>query len=767
VISLTKPTSNGGMLANGIDGKLTYSRSQNGGITWNQVHVTLPLIDSAHYSEMDAESYAIDAIGNTVAIVQGCLINDWVLWKSTDDGDTWSRTVVKTFPIPAYDPATMISDVNGDLLADTIEHVDGALAVLIDNNNSVHCWGGKLRMLQETIGLYGYFAETDGLYYWNEGFQNNLPVIMASTFDLDNDSSLNIEPDIAAYEVSLTGMPSAAIDAAGNIYVVYSSIVEGSSSGTPSPQSYRNIYAKVSPDNGYSWSLPVNLMPSAFDECVYPSVSRNATPELRTTFQMDGMPGISGPIGNNDIVYTGDSPGILFAGIPVYPLNQVNLSGNIFYDINQNDIKDLNEPGMYNIPVNVTPYTFNEASTVTGDYYVYTYMGLHTVTINPGTKWQITTDSMFYTLMVDSIDIDSLDFGLYPTVVEYEVTADLIAGEPRCSSTVNYQVYFQNTGTMATSGSVIFVKDPQLTLVNTTPPYSSLLGDTIKWNYSNLWPTQYNIVSVNLSNTLIPGDSIFNCSYVTYFNGLNNDTLANCSAQEISCSFDPNDKYVIPEGVDLPHYTLLTDTLIYTIRFQNTGNDTAFSVRIRDTLEMSLDPATFHFITSSHPVQITHGNNGAMLFTFNNIQLPDSGTNYAGSNGFIRYSVKSQASTPVGTVVTNTAHIFFDYNLPISTNTTYNTLVDVIGMQETVSEALKLTAIPNPLVDQTVITFSEPMHGNAILVLTDIAGRFIKSVPVTESGKAVISCKDLANGMYYCTLFADGNAKGAVKIIKM
>ena len=50
----------------------------------------------------------------------------------------------------------------------------------------------------------------------------------------------------------------------------------------------------------------------------------------------------------------------------------------------------------------------------------------------------------------------------------------------------------------------------------------------------------------------------------------------------------------MPEGVDdVMHYTLINDPLQYLIRFQNSGNDTAFTVFIRDTIDASLDLSTF------------------------------------------------------------------------------------------------------------------------------------------------------------------------------
>src|SRR6185436_15041275 len=68
--------------------------------------------------------------------------------------------------------------------------------------------------------------------------------------------------------------------------------------------------------------------------------------------------------------------------------------------------------------------------------------------------------------------------------------------------------------------------------------------------------------------------------------------------QTVTCSFDPNDKSVEPEGEGVLHYVLKNSDLDYLIRFQNTGNDTAYLVYIADTIDPSLDINTLEVIAS-------------------------------------------------------------------------------------------------------------------------------------------------------------------------
>lgn len=762
VIALTSPVSNGGFTANGINGALTYSRSQDGGTTWDLVHVALPLIDSVHYKSMRADSYSIDVNGNTVAIVQGSRHNDWILWKSTDNGTTWVRTVIQAFPIAAYDEAGMTTDVNGDAIADTIDHIDGAQAVVIDNNDMAHCFTGRMRVLQTASDtILVHFPKTDGLLYWNESIGGNGPSQIAGTEDIDGSGQFELPDGMPAYGVSMTSMPTAGVDGGSNIFLAYSGVIENTTNGHPDPaqeQPFRNIYCMYSPDNGNSWSVPVRLEPSDFDESIYPSMARNVDAQIHLLWQVDVEPGSAlteiDPIGANDIWHYAEDPSVLFSGIQVVPFNYLKLRGTVYFDQNQNGSRDPGDYGMTGFTLQRAPAGIYSQTNNLGNYLFIADSGWHTVSVLYNTDWQVTSDSTSYAVYLNTLTMDSLDFGMYPVNNVYQLETTLTSSIPRCNNYVHFYIHYTNTGTVPTSGTVRFIMDPQLVMDTVSPPYTTYSNDTIEWTFANLMPFEQRSVHVTTTSFgLTIGDTIFNCGQVLYDNGLSGGVSEECEYQEVVCSWDPNDKAVKPEGVDVPHYTLLTDTLVYTIRFQNTGNDTAFVVRVRDTLDVALNPATFRFKASSHLVDITHGPNGAMLFTFNNILLPDSATDEPGSNGFIKYSVRPYANTPVGTEVYNTAHIFFDYNPPIITNTTFNTLVDVIGLSEPGDSESQLEIFPNPVQENAVIRFSGLLPQNNSIVIYDVNGKTMMKKLLMISNQTVLNTADLSQGVYHCVLY--------------
>ena len=772
VIALTRPVANSGMLNNGIDGSMTYSRSQDGGVTWDIVHELLPMIDSTHYLDMSADSYQIDVRGSTVAIVQGGYYNDWVLWKSTDNGDSWTRTVVWAFPIPAYDVNNMSTDINGDAVADTIDFIDGSMAVLIDNNNMVHCWSGHMRVLQELLGGMGIFSDVDGLYYWKESMGSQPPGILTSALDLDNDGQITIAGN-GSTGYSLTSMPSAGIDGSSNIFLVYSSIKENTTSGTITPASYRNTHVMVSPDNGANWTVPVNIDDSNFDDLVFPCIARNVGPDIHIIYQADGEPGtaVNGqggvPYGLNEIRYfTGDADSI-FENLVLEPFSFGSIEGTVYFDANQNGVQDIPENVISNFPVTLQPNNDYAATNSAGLYTYYVHAGIYTVQTGANSNWMITSDSLTYTVSVDSVVIDSLDFGLYPANSVYHITSTLTPGLPRCNSSMQFWIQYVNTGTETTDGTVRFIKDPQITYQNAMPPYTSFNGDTLEWTFSNLVPFEHRQIHLIMGTMgLNVGDIINNCEQVLYNNGSTGGYSEDCMMQPILCSYDPNDKAVKPEGVGGPQYVLLNDTLIYTIRFQNVGNDTAFTVRIRDTLSAFLDPTSFHIMASSHPLQYTLQSNGALLITFSDIQLPDSATNELGSNGFVKYSVRPIQGLPVGTVVTNTAHIFFDYNEAVVTNTTSNTLVDVIGMAEHLSNDFDITVIPNPFSNHAIIHFSKELQTNHLLNIYDLSGRKVIQINNVHGNSIELDSPELTHGMYFCTVSDEsGTIIGVEKLV--
>lgn len=136
--------------------------------------------------------------------------------------------------------------------------------------------------------------------------------------------------------------------------------------------------------------------------------------------------------------------------------------------------------------------------------------------------------------------------------------------------------------------------------------------------------------------------------------------------EPITGSHDPNFKQVSPAG----SISAADSVLTYTIYFQNDGTDSTHFIVVSDTLSGWLDPTTVINLASSAPyTSFKVSGNGVLTWLFLPYSLVDSAANPAGSVGFITFSIKKKANTPIGTYLKNTAFIYFDYNPLIKTNT--------------------------------------------------------------------------------------------------
>jgi uncharacterized repeat protein (TIGR01451 family) len=174
----------------------------------------------------------------------------------------------------------------------------------------------------------------------------------------------------------------------------------------------------------------------------------------------------------------------------------------------------------------------------------------------------------------------------------------------------------------------------------------------------------------------------------------------------VTGSYDPNDKTGYPLGLGSNHEIEPNQDMEYIIRFQNTGTDTAFTVVIRDTLSTDLDIFSLRSGTSSHDYTFRMYGPRVLEWTFNNIMLPDSNINLIGSNGFVSFKVHQVPNLAIGTVIENSASIYFDFNAPIFTNTSWHTIALPQDLSWDGQQALSLTAC-------STYTFNNVVYDNA------------------------------------------------------
>lgn len=244
----------------------------------------------------------------------------------------------------------------------------------------------------------------------------------------------------------------------------------------------------------------------------------------------------------------------------------------------------------------------------------------------------------------------------------------------------SYILVYQNNGTVPiTNATIELVLDSRLTFASSSPSPLTVAGDTLKWTLSNLIPDSIGLITIVFGIPASPsvniGDTL--SSVATIYPTVGDSTPVDNTVQlhqRVLGSFDPNDKSEIHGGAITTSKVAEGEYLQYTIRFQNTGTDTAFRIIIEDTLSDKLDWSTLQMVSASHDYKLTISGGKNCKWNFVNIKLVDSMENAALSHGYVVYRIKPKANLVIGNVIRNTAFIYFDYNPPIKTNTEVTTV---------------------------------------------------------------------------------------------
>jgi len=260
----------------------------------------------------------------------------------------------------------------------------------------------------------------------------------------------------------------------------------------------------------------------------------------------------------------------------------------------------------------------------------------------------------------------------------------------------------------------------------------------------------------------------FTTGFVMQFPADDADEFVDIHCLENTGSYDPNDKQGFPKGYGAEHYIRPGTPLEYQIRFQNTGNDTAFTVRIVDTLSAWLDPSSIRPGASSHPYTWDLTGYGALSFLFENILLPDSNVNEPASHGFVKFNINHRAEAPLETVIENTAEIYFDFNEAIVTNTTFHRLGEnfvTVGLWQPEQPGYEVLVSPNPFSDAAILEVKGLRQNSSLhLQVFDLQGKLQMQM---DSEGPIFQLKKggLPTGVYLFKIDQKGKSVGAGKLI--
>lgn len=366
-----------------------------------------------------------------------------------------------------------------------------------------------------------------------------------------------------------------------------------------------------------------------------------------------------------------------------------------------------------------------------------------------------TTNGSYTNVVVSKDTTISCNFGLSRMGNIYDYATELTTATPfRPGFETQVTLSLLEQGNKSTSNTLI-VKYPydKMNLVssNVTSFMDTTIKGEIKWSYFNGIDNNYLIkMQFKVLPTARLGDSItmYSDAILDYYTDslpLNNkDTLK----QIIVGSFDPNDKQVEPSGSIPPS----VEDFTFTIRFQNTGTDTAFNIVVRDTLDAVWNPQTLTNIAASHPYKFVVKEKGIIEWHFNNILLQDSFHNEKASHGFIKFKIKpQQIPLSIGAKLQNKAGIYFDFNAPVVTNTTSNLVTkQTSAIREIVSDIALI--YPNPASSHLIIELKDVPQSNSYFEIYNSIGQLVVKNKILTTNHT-IDTHTLHTGLYFIKIY--------------
>lgn len=437
------------------------------------------------------------------------------------------------------------------------------------------------------------------------------------------------------------------------------------------------------------------------------------------------------------------------------------VSGSLFFDHDQDCAQDANDEAIPYRVMEITPgpeYVItNAAGTFSRNlgYASYTLdqqAGADLIQLCPA------QDPIPFAISAGSplISIDIADSSAIP----FDLGLFGANGPTRVGFNASYYVDVRNlSGALSGPITLNFLIDPELAYVNAAPAPTTIAGNALTWDLPALGAFGSADVHITLN---VPANINLLGTEVTCFASVSNTIGESTSANNavaltstITAAVDPNDKTVrTSSGTSATQYFIGTDAwLDYTVRFQNTGTDTAFTVVIVDTLPAAVDPLSFEPGAASHPFDVAMGGDGIVTFTFPNILLPDSNVSEPASHGLIGFRVKLDQPELPGTMVSNAADIFFDFNPPIRTNDAVVITEISTDVGEAGADAWVLA--PNPAEDHVRILGPTPKGATFRVLCAD--GRAMLAGKLAGDGRIAVDA--LAPGAYVIEVDAGGIRK--------
>ena len=401
--------------------------------------------------------------------------------------------------------------------------------------------------------------------------------------------------------------------------------------------------------------------------------------------------------------------------------------------------------------------------------YALNYTDTHDLSfeINPDYANYYTSSTTYNDLLIAAGSaVTTYYFPVINTIPYSDVAVTIIANESAITgfSQQNTLVY-TNSGTSVANGTITLSQAANVSL-NSISENTAVTNSTgFTFNYTNLQPLETRTIQFDYLIPTIPnvalGDIITTNATINAAeieaNSTNNSFTLN---KIIVGSYDPND-ITESHGEKIVYNNFSNnDFLYYTIRFQNTGTAPASFVSLINNLPAELNPNSLIMVNSSHNYNLTRKGNELHWF-FDTINLAPASINNDDSQGYVTFKIKPTSGFAVGTIIENSAEIYFDFNPAIITNTFSTEFIASLSNSQT--QKTDFSIYPNPT--NAILNIQNKQESIITTVnIMDISGKKLSSNSNHKNNYS-LDISHLTAGIYFVEILTE-NTKTTHKIIK-
>lgn len=427
------------------------------------------------------------------------------------------------------------------------------------------------------------------------------------------------------------------------------------------------------------------------------------------------------------------------------------VEGQVYTDINGNNMWDASDLAIPYKPVVLQPG--NVVLTQGNGIFhtaIDTMLNVNITTPNYQGQGSVPASQLGYVANAWTSDIGN-DF-LFPAQQDMKVTL-VATTNVSPGFGANFAIHYENLG-LAANATVEMTYDPNFNNINSVSvPITSQTANVLTWNVGNVAPGGSGVIYIDFDmppSIALGTPSLTKVKVLPMIGDANTSNNQDSLAKIVTGAFDPNDKSVSFEILSSAE-AASGKFLDYTIRFQNTGTAPAQDVVVMDTLSSNLAIESFEMLVASHDFSLELLNGHILKWTFANIMLPDSNANEPASHGYIRYRIRPAQALTLGTLIENSASIYFDFNAPIKTNTATTLIADILSVENEKQGTLILA--PNPASDKLMISFKHATEMPTSISIENIAGQKVAEYSWNGmENQTTIPINTLQSGIYILTV---------------